>query len=76
MLLCYRFLLSQHPEVQAKVLQELQSLGLAASPKQPQPRQLSYSDLGELAYLQAVVKVPFATLYQSSLPIPDYSFIP
>jgi hypothetical protein len=43
--------------VEAKVLQELQNLGLAASAKNPVPRQLTYADLGELAYLQAVVKV-------------------
>lgn len=39
------------------MVQELQSLGLAASPKNPHPRQLTYADLAELAYLQAVVKV-------------------
>ena len=39
------------------MLQELRSLGLAASAKNPVPRQLTYADLGELAYLQAVVKV-------------------
>lgn len=63
---CCRFLLSQHPELEAKVLQELQSLGLAASAKNPVSRQLTYADLGELAYLQAVVKVcypPHAVLY-------------
>ena len=54
-----RFLLSQHPEVEAKVVQELQSLGLAASPKNPHPRELTYADLAELVYLQAVVKVAF-----------------
>ena len=54
---CCRFLLSQHPEVEAKVVQELQRLGLCASAQRPEPRQLAYADLAELAYLQAVVKV-------------------
>lgn len=40
------------------MVQELQSLGLAASPKNPHPRELTYADLAELVYLQAVVKVP------------------
>ena len=40
------------------MVQELQSLGLAASPKNPHPRQLTYADLAELVYLQAAVKVP------------------
>ena len=63
---CCRFLLSQHPEVEAKVVQELQSLGLAASPKNPHPRELTYADLAELVYLQAVVKVPINTLWLPS----------
>ena len=54
---CCRFLLSQHPEVEAKVVQELQRLNLCASAQRPEPRQLAYADLAELAYLQAVVKV-------------------
>ncbi len=66
-LICRRFLLSQHPEVEAKVVQELQSLGLAASPKNPHPRELTYADLAELVYLQAVVKVPLQNLYNSHL---------
>lgn len=36
---------------------ELQSLGLVASAEDPQPRELAYPDLGELTYLQAVIKV-------------------
>ena len=47
------------------MVQELQSLGLAASPKNPHPRQLTYADLAELAYLQAVVKVPSQDLCAS-----------
>ena len=36
---------------------ELRSLGLMATAEQPSPRKLAYSDLCELTYLQAVIKV-------------------
>ena len=36
---------------------ELQQLGLMPSAEQPHPRDLSYADMSELPYLQAVVKV-------------------
>lgn len=39
------------------MVQELQRLGLCASVQRPEPRQLAYADLADLAYLQAVVKV-------------------
>lgn len=52
-----RFAISQHPEVEAKIVEELQAHGLAPSPSQPEPRQLTYADLGKLTYLQAVIKV-------------------
>lgn len=43
--------------MEAKILDELESLGLMATPERPQPRQLEYSDLNRLPYLQAVIKV-------------------
>jgi hypothetical protein len=36
---------------------ELQSLGLMATAAQPNPRELTYSDLCKLTYLRAVIKV-------------------
>ena len=54
-----RFAISQHPEVEAKIVEELQSHGLLASAEDPNPRQLNYPDLGKLTYLQAVIKVSF-----------------
>ncbi len=38
-------------------MEELQSHGLLATAENPDPRQLSYPDLGKLTYLQAVIKV-------------------
>lgn len=55
--MCGRYAISQHPEVEAKIGAELQSLGLMATTEQPDPRKLAYSDLCELTYLQAVIKV-------------------
>lgn len=52
-----RFAISQHPEVETKIVEELQEYGLAASEANPNPRQLTYADLGKLTYLQAVIKV-------------------
>ena len=36
---------------------ELEAAGLLATPEAPEPRQLAWSDLGNLPYLQAVIKV-------------------
>ena len=38
-------------------MEELQEHGLVASEANPNPRQLTYADLGKLTYLQAVIKV-------------------
>ena len=59
--LACRFAISQHPEVEAKIVAELQSHGLAATEENPNPRQLNYPDLSKLTYLQAVIKVSFLT---------------
>ena len=64
-----RFLLSQHPEVEARVVQELQRLGLCASAQRLEPRQLAYADLAELAYLQAVVKVCYIPKRNACMPL-------
>ena len=51
-----RYLLSQHPEVEARVVAELDALELLVTPSRPQPRELEWADLGRLTYLQAVIK--------------------
>ena len=56
-----RFAISQHPEVEAKIVDELQRHGLAATEENPNPRQLTYPDLSKLTYLQAVIKVSCLT---------------
>ncbi|KAK9820314.1 hypothetical protein WJX72_008814 [[Myrmecia] bisecta] len=50
------YLVSQHPDKEAKVVVELAAAGLLASKRQPQPRQVAYEDLGRLTYLNAVIK--------------------
>ena len=55
-LLC-RYAISQHPEVEAKIVEELQALGVMPSAERPQARELTYADTCELTYLQAVIKV-------------------
>ena len=49
------FLLATHPEVETKLLQELEGLGLAASPSNPKPRAMIWEDLSNLKYLSAVI---------------------
>lgn len=52
-----RYLLSQHPEVEAKLVQELDEAGFLATPSRPKPPTLQYSDLNQLTYLSWVCKV-------------------
>ncbi|KAK9908008.1 hypothetical protein WJX75_001429 [Coccomyxa subellipsoidea] len=49
-------LISQHPEVEAKVLAELEELQLLASPQRPSPRPIEYTDLNRLTYLSCCIK--------------------
>lgn len=51
-----RYLVSQHPAVEARVVAELDALELLVTPKRPHPRALEWADLGRLTYLQAVIK--------------------
>jgi hypothetical protein len=59
------YLVSQHPEVEAKVVAELAQHGLLATPGSPNPRPVQWDDLAKLTYLNAVIKVricvPIAT---------------
>ncbi len=52
-----RYLLSQHPEVERKLAQELDVAGLLVTPERPHPRPMEYADLGQLTYLSWVCKV-------------------
>ncbi len=49
--------MSQHPQVEAKIVEELKSLDLLATPEQPQPRAIQWDDVPKLTYLTAVIKV-------------------
>ena len=52
-----RFCVSQHPQVEAKIVEELGRHGLLATADAPQPRPLQYEDLSRLTYLNLVIKV-------------------
>jgi fatty acid synthase len=51
-----RYLISQHPEVEAKLAAELDGAGLLVTPQRPQPRPLAHADLARLTYLNCVLK--------------------
>ena len=63
-------MISQHPEVEAKVLKELEELQLLASPEHPAPRQLEFTDLSKLTYLTCCIKARTShTLNKSCIPL-------
>ena len=43
--------------MEAKILEELDSLELLITPERPRPREMVYADLSKLVYLNAVIKV-------------------
>lgn len=49
--------MSQHSEVEARIVDELRRAGLMGGPQQSSPESLTYDDLPRLPYLQAVIKV-------------------
>ena len=51
-----RLSLAAHPQLQAKLAQELDEAGLLASPSRPEPRPLTHADLTALPYMDAVIK--------------------
>jgi hypothetical protein len=58
-------MISVHPEVEAKVVSELQELQLVPSAKQLQPRSMTYDDIAKLTYTSNAIKVR-PTLMMSS----------
>ena len=52
-----RYLISQHPEVEAKLVAELDQAGLLVTKERPHPRDMVYGDLSSLNYLNWVCKV-------------------
>lgn len=55
-MVCCSFLVSQRPDVEAKIVAELDSLGLLATPERPQPRHMELDDLAEMPYFTNVCK--------------------
>ena len=53
------FSVSQHPEVEAKITEELRQHDLLATVEQPNPRAIQWDDIPKLTYLNAVIKVSF-----------------
>ncbi len=50
-------MLSQHPEVEARLVEELDALQLLATAERPAPRSPEYADISRLTYLKCVIKV-------------------
>lgn len=53
----HRLMISQHPQVEQKVLEELRGLQLLATAEQPQPRSMTYDDIAQLPYTTHAIKV-------------------
>ncbi len=69
-----RYQISQHPKVEARLVEELRSLDLLATREQPRVRDLTYDDLAELTYLSCVVKARWQTTNTLYLnPEPEWS---
>lgn len=64
------YLLSQYPQVEQKLLQELDSMQLLATRERSHPRLVTPADLGRLIYLQAIIKVFFCHPSQARLHFP------
>ena len=56
------FAVSQHPEVEAKIVKELRSLDLLAGPQAAVPRPIEWDDIPQLVYLTATIKACFSFL--------------
>ena len=71
-----RMMISERPDVEAKICAELNAVGVLATPERPNPRPIELVDLNSLKYFDNVCKVwclgskmlacPQSTLIQSS----------
>ena len=52
-----RYYISQHRQVEARLLEELRDLGLLCGGAERPPRMLTPADVQKLAYLHCVIKV-------------------
>ena len=59
-------MISQHPDVEAKVLAELDVLELLVTPARPQPRAMTYEDTGKLVYTIWAIKVSSAGVAEAA----------
>lgn len=50
------FMISMHPEVEAKVIAELEAQQLMPSAELPQPRPMEYDDIVKLTYTSNAIK--------------------
>ena len=70
-----RYFISQHPEVEAKIVRELQVLGVCATADGKEPRRLTPADMQKLTYLPCVVKVSNTPADLDICPTPESSGI-
>jgi cytochrome P450 len=49
------FAISRYPPIEEHIVKELESLGLLATASNPNPRDVTYDDLGRLPYLTCVI---------------------
>lgn len=54
------YLISQHPEVEARIAAELDAAELLVTSARLQPRPADFEDISRLPYLKCVIKVCFA----------------
>jgi len=64
-----RYFISQHPEAERKIAEELDGLGFLVTSARKTPRRLEYADLSKLPYLSGAVK---ARHLRASLKIVPY----
>ena len=66
-----RYFISQHPEVEAKIVRELHALGVCATADGKEPRKLTPADMQKLTYLPCVIKVSKTPAVLGTCPTPE-----